>query len=177
MLRTQILKLVLPVCVCVGCYSAMADTSPVTPRPAPMDLKTGKTSSTMVSENEPNSPLSPPQTVEGVLVSKDADSAVIRTKRDGDVKVGLPSNIPVSRDGRTSIGTLDDVKPGDRVYATVVTANGNRAIRLVSEAPYNPLVNYVGIPVLGVIALGIWRIRCLPPKGGVQAKESRKAKS
>jgi hypothetical protein len=138
-----------------------------------MDLKTGRVDSTPTVDNEPFSPQSPPQTVEGTLVSKDAASVVIHTKRDGDVKVGVPPNIYLSRDGVDTAGSLNAIKPGDRVYATVVTANGNRAIRLVSEGPDNPLVNYIGIPVLCIIALGIWRIRCLPPKGGAPANGKR----
>lgn len=176
MIRIRIVKFLLPALLsCFGC-AAFADTAPSGPRPAPMDLHTGKIDTTLLGDNEQNSPNSPPQTVEGVLVSKDATSIVIHTRRDGDVKVGVPANVVLSRDGNTNTGTLDAIQTGDRVYATVVTANGNRAIRIVSEGPDNPLISYVGIPVLGIIALGIWRIRCLPPKGAAQAQATAKAK-
>lgn len=148
---------------------------------APMDLKTGKIDLTPVSPNENQMgsafPQSPPQTVEGTLVSMDkaGQSAIVKTLRDGEVKIGLPEGIILSRNGRTEGCALDDIKPGDRVYATVVTANGNRALRLVSEGPANPMMNYIGIPILCLIALVIWRIRCKPLAGAAPVAPAPKA--
>ena len=158
--------------ICCGVARATSDPAPAAPQnTAPTDLTTGKIDSSPITltPNGPESfvPQSPPQTVEGTLVSidKPGQYAVVKTLRDGEVKIGLPQGIILSRDGRTEGCTLDDIKPGDRVYATVVTANGIRAIRLVSEGPANPMVNYVGIPLLCLMALVIWRIRCAPLAG------------
>jgi hypothetical protein len=144
----------------------LAAPKPAAMATAPMDLTTGKTDATALGMegSEAFFPQSPPQTVEGVLVSVDATGTVatVRTLRDGDVKIGVPPNIYVSRGGRES--AIGDMKPGDRVYATVVCTNGVRAIRLVSEVPPNAMMNYVGIPVLCVLALGIWRVRSGPAK-------------
>ncbi|HEY3414804.1 MAG TPA: hypothetical protein VGM51_17330 [Armatimonadota bacterium] len=168
--------------ICCGVARAASDPAPAAPQnTAPMDLKTGKvdTSPITLTANGSESffPQTPPQTVEGVLVSIDkaGQTAVVRTVRDGDVKIGLPEGIVLSRDGRTDGSTLDDIKPGDRIYATVVTENGVRAIRLVSEGPPNPMLNYVGIPVLCLAALVIWRIRCKPLPGAAAVVRGAKA--
>lgn len=128
---------------------------------APMDLTTGKTDSTEVGMggNEALQPQTPPQTVEGTLVSVDLAKsvAVVRTLRDGDVKMGLPVNTVVSHDGRD--GTLQDLKPGDNIFATVVTPSGVRALRIVDDTPANPMISLIGIPVLCVIGAWIWWYR------------------
>jgi hypothetical protein len=124
------------------------------------DLRSGRVDTTPLmmrrEYDESGAPISPPQTVEGTVVSIDLQAHVltVRTKRDGDVKVGVPVDLVPSRNGQDS--TIDAIHPGDRVYATVETINGVRAIRLVSDPPVNPLINYVGIPLLLLIALVIW---------------------
>lgn len=163
MVRTRYsLVLCLAAIALAGSACQYANAAPSeTPKTAPMDLTTGRTNAVPLTMDgsEAFFPQSPPQTVEGVLLSVDRQGAfaTVRTLRDGDVKIGLPPNLYISRDGQMS--TLDAMKPGDRVYATVVTNDGVRAIRLVSEGPPNPLANIIGIPVLCIIALGIWRIR------------------
>jgi hypothetical protein len=132
----------------------------------PTDLTTGKTDSTPLGQpggahgatltQDPFRPETPPQTVEGTLLSVDPSGteATIRTKRDGDIKVGLPSNVYCTRNGKDS--SVGEIKPGDRVWATVVIEGGNRAIRIVSAPPTSPMLSIIGIPVLLLIALGIW---------------------
>jgi hypothetical protein len=127
----------------------------------PLDLTTGMTDITPLQvtdpvTNEAFDPQTPPQTVEGTLVSVDAtgQSATVRTKRNGDVKMGLPPDVYLSRKGE--LANVGDMKPGDRIWATVETAHGVRAIRVVFAAPFNPLISWIGIPVLLLIALGIW---------------------
>lgn len=166
---------------CPVARAAADPSSAASQNTAPMDLTTGKIDSSPITLTPygPESffPQSPPQTVEGTLesIDKAGQFAVVATKRDGLVKIGLPQEIYLSRDGRSEGATLDEIKPGDRVYATVVTANGNRAIRLVSEGPANPMMNYIGIPVLCLIALIIWRIRCKSIAGAVPASATAKA--
>lgn len=134
---------------------APADTAAAT-----LDIGSGKVDATPLSERREISasgaPVMPTRTVEGVMVSRDeAEHAMtVRTRRDGDVKIGLPPDLVPLRQGEPS--TLDAIRIGDEVYATVETAYGVRAIRLVSKPPTSPLVNYVGIPVLLLIALAIW---------------------
>jgi hypothetical protein len=163
MLRLRYTNTLLAAAFIVLASACLADTEPLSavPAAAPMDLTSGRIDATPLGGGgqEANLPQSPPQTVEGTLVSVDASGSflTVRTLRVGDVKIGLPENMIISRNGVDSV--VGDIKPGDRVYATVVTASGNRALRLVSESPANPLMNVVGIPVLALIALVIWRIR------------------
>jgi hypothetical protein len=127
----------------------------------PLDLTTGKTDTTPLQATDPVTneafdPQTPPQTVEGTLVAVDAtgQSATVRTKRNGDVKIGLPPDVYLSRKGE--LANVGDMKPGDRIWATVETTHGVRAIRVVFAAPFNPLISWIGIPLLLLIALAIW---------------------
>lgn len=99
---------------------------------------------------------SPPQTVEGKVAAIDEAGTWIEVgTRDGVVRIGLPPNVTFVRDGKRN-GALSDIKVGDRFYATVVTKDGPRAIYVVTDPPDNPLVSWVGVPVLLAIAAWIW---------------------
>lgn len=126
----------------------------------PADLRSGQVDVTPLSDRrgttDSGAPLMPPQTVEGTLLALDesAREMTVRTEHFGDVKVGVPPDLVPMRRGEDS--SLSAIREGDRVYATVETAYGVRAVRIVSEPPMNPLVNYIGIPALLLIALAIW---------------------
>lgn len=127
----------------------------------PLDLNTGKIDTTPLAQTDPLTneafdPQTPPQTVEGTLASVDPDGQfmVVQTKRHGDVKVGLPPDVYVSRKGDEA--SVSDMKHGDRVWVTVETAHGVRAIRIVFAPPANPLISWIGIPVLLFIAFVLW---------------------
>lgn len=116
-------------------------------------------------------PLTPPQTVEGTLKSLDSSGTfiVVDSEVQGEVKIGLPPNVQVLRDGEEA--AFAALKPGDRIFATVVVSEGNRALRVVADPPTNPLINGIGIPLLLIIALAIWwtgrnreRVVAEPPK-------------
>jgi hypothetical protein len=158
--RAIIVALALGLCVPAGRAQAPAAGASAT-GVMPLDLTTGKTDATPLEATSPNSneafdPRTPPQTVEGTLVSVDPSGqfATIRTQRHGDVKIGLPPDAYVSRTGDEA--GIGDMKPGDRVWATVETAHGVRAIRIVFAPPFNPLISWIGIPLLLLIAFGIW---------------------
>jgi hypothetical protein len=108
---------------------------------------------------------SPPQTVEGTVVEVAPTGKWIQVKtREGLVKVGLPDNVPYVRNGSRD-GSLRDIKPGDRFYATVVTQSGPRAVYVVTDPPMNPWITWLGVPVLLLIAAKIWstgRTRAVP---------------
>lgn len=139
---------------------AQAPNAPSAADAASMDLKSGRVDTTpLIARREMDdsgAPMMPPQTVEGEMVSLDESGRVmtVRTARFGDVKMGVPPDLVPMRRGEDS--TLDAIQTGDRVYATVETTYGVRAIRIVSEPPMNPLINYIGIPLLLLIALAIW---------------------
>ena len=123
-------------------------------------LDTGKTSASPLDfmESQPTPmPQTPPQTVEGVLASYDPGAAVIevRTKAGPVVRVGLPANAPVIGGADTTDRSV--LTPGKSVFVTVVNGGGVRALRVVAQSPTNPIVNYIGIPVLLVVALLIRR--------------------
>jgi hypothetical protein len=128
----------------------------------PLDLNTGKIDTTPLAQTDPLTneafdPQTPPQTVEGTIVSVDeaGQFAIVHTKRHGDVKMGLPPDVYVSsKHGEEA--SVSDMKAGDRVWATVETAHGVRAIRIAFAPPTSPLISWIGIPLLLLIALAIW---------------------
>lgn len=127
----------------------------------PLDLNTGKIDTTPLAQTDPITleafdPQTPPQTVEGTLVAVNTEGqfATVHSKRHGDVKLGLPPDAYVSRNGDEA--SISDMKPGDRIWATVETAHGVRAIRIVFAPPANPLVSWIGIPVLLILAFILW---------------------
>ncbi len=146
-----------------------------------MELKGGRVDTTPLfarREIDPNgAPVMPPRTVEGTMVSLDQSNRAmtVETQRYGDVRIGLPPDLVPLRKGQES--TLEAIRPGDRIYATVETAYGVRAVKLVSEPPMNPLINYVGIPLLLLAALAIWwtgRGRAEAPETKAPAKTAGK---
>jgi hypothetical protein len=113
---------------------------------------------------------SPPQTVEGKVAAIDPAGTWIEVgTRDGVVKIGLPPNATFVRNGRRN-GVVGDIKVGDRFYATVVTRDGPRAIYVVTDPPDNPLVSWVGVPVLLLVAAWIWHTGRPKPSQAPPAK-------
>ena len=124
-----------------------------------MDLKSGRVDTRPLDGYEMQGtpqPSTPPQTVEGTLVRVDTEKSlmVVNVEGEGEIRVGLPENVQILRDGEES--NVSALREGDRIYATVVVPDGNRALRVVADKPVNPLVNLIGIPVLLLIALAIY---------------------
>lgn len=142
-----------------GMVSGRAQTEPPA-ESAALDLKDGRVDTTPLmtrrARDDRGVPVMPPWTLEGEVVAVDTTAHVLtlRTERFGEVKIGLPPDLIPKRRGEDS--TIEAIRPGDRVYATVETASGARAVFLVSQPPMNPLVNYIGIPALLLVALAIW---------------------
>lgn len=144
-----------------------------------MDLKSGRVDTRPLDGYEMQGtpqPSTPPQTVEGTLVRVETENSlmVVNVEGQGEIQVGLPENVQILRDGQES--DVSALRQGDRIYATVVVPDGNRALRVVADKPVNPLVNLIGIPVLLLIALAIyWTGRGKDAKITEPAKPVKKA--
>jgi hypothetical protein len=101
-------------------------------------------------------PRTPPLTVEGEFHSYDAQERVLHvdSKSFGLVRIGVPPDLPVMRN--REYVSPGEIREGDRIFATITTVNGNRALHVVANTPMNPLINWIGIPILLLIAAALW---------------------
>jgi hypothetical protein len=176
---------------------ALTATVPVLAEPpastsAPSDaysLKTDRINTQPLTymEGQPTpSPQSPPRTVEGTLkaVEPGGQWILVTTKSGDEVRIGIPPNLEcpegvgerslVHRNGRYA--KLADGRVGDRVFVTVVNSEGLRALHVVFQTPPSPLLPIIGIPLLAILALGIYAYERKVPARNVAPPKAGKGK-